>query len=233
MAATDPTRGQTRRQPMQTQPLTEDSPPSCRIGTLRVVENSPLLAERPPINDEEELAFHRLPPLRPATGAPIKIEGRVGGAQLINEHDDPRLKAMSMGFPISIHPLRVSNARAQFSSASSHSIIDFRFVRLAGLLHQMIPLRSRVDTVKLTPIYGGSPLHVLGYVNVLFDALGFEFKQKCWVTDIDLPFDIQLGIDWVEAYDIDFRPGSGTGNIVITNADAKKARGLEDVYVTV
>lgn len=64
---------------------------------------------------------------------------------MITEDDDPRLKAVSMGFPIMVHPLRIPNTRAQVSSGSTYSVIDFRFVRLAGFLHQMVPLRPQVD----------------------------------------------------------------------------------------
>lgn len=200
-----------------------DSPPmveGLRLGILRI-EDSP-----PP--DSHQYLELRLPPLRPATGPPLNIQGMVGGL-MMREISDVRLEAVSRGFPISVHPIHIPNTRAQLSTASTHSVIDFRFVRLAGLLHNMVLLRPEVDNVVLKgPM--GSPLDVLGWVDVTFDALGYQFRQKCWVINLSFPVEIQLGMDWVSANEISFSMGEGVGNIVIKEADAKKARNVQEIY---
>lgn len=117
-----------------------------------------------------ETARSRLPPLTYPRGAPLRVTGIIGGATVIDSGTDIRLTAMSTGFPISVHPLRLPNTRAQFSTGSSESIVDFRFVRIAGLLHKLIPLRDGVDKVVLTTIFSNDPLEVYGHVTFVFDA---------------------------------------------------------------
>ncbi|KAK7680376.1 hypothetical protein QCA50_016616 [Cerrena zonata] len=143
---------------------------------------------------EAEIIASRLPLLRAATGPPIMVQGSIGGFITMWEDDDPRLKSVSMGFPASVHPLCSPNTRAQLSTGSSHSIIDFRFTRLCGLVHEMTPLRPGIDRVTLQGMLG-PPMEVFGWVDVAFDILGYEFKHKCWVVDLHLPVEIQLGMD--------------------------------------
>ena len=179
--------------------------------------------------------YTRLPPLCPATGPPLNVEGLVGGVSdpFIQ---DPRLLAVSMGFPISVHPLRIPNTRANISSATTYSVIDFRFVRLAGLAHKMIPLRPDVDKVRLRSILSGSPGKVVGWVNVAFDALGYEFEQRCWVVELGLPIEMMLGMDWLTKNDVvsSYGPGRGQYKHVFGEADTKKkAKDLQDVYTVI
>ena len=153
---------------------------------------------------EESISFDsqdvttRLPPLTLASGPPISIEGSIGGIGVLDPPDDPRLRAVFLGFPVSVHPLRVPNARAHFTPSITHSIIDFRFLRLSGLLHQMTPLRGGIDKVELA-LPSGELANVIGWADVTFDAQGYEFHQRCWVLELDSPVDIQLGTDWVTA----------------------------------
>ncbi|KAK7680375.1 hypothetical protein QCA50_016615 [Cerrena zonata] len=190
------------------------------------------IGDPPSPTNEYDYLNSRLPLLRSAVGPPLHVEGTIGGA-MTHEIGDRRLEAVSMGFPISVHPLRIPNTRAQVSTASSHSVIDFRFVRLAGLLHEMTLLRPDVDDVKLSALLGNTSIEVLGWVDVTFDALGYEFKQSCWVIRLFFPVEIQLGTDWLSAYKIKSSGATGTGNININDADAKKVRKLQDTYVAV
>ncbi|CAL1710240.1 unnamed protein product [Somion occarium] len=172
----------------------------------------------------------RLPSLKPAAGPPIIFEGMVGGAMFVNPELDPRLHAVSMGFPISVHPLRLPNTRAQFASGSTVSVIDYRFLRLSGLLHEMVPLRPGVDQAKLLNNDGSRIAQVWGKVEVVFDAQGYEFKETCWVINIGFPVDIQFGIDWARQNGL--VTNLDQGNFVISSAKAKKVRNLQDIYVT-
>lgn len=138
-------------------------------------------------------ARSRLPPLATSSGLPIKVKGTLGGAMAVSGEDGARLLELRMGFPISVRSLRLPNARGQCSSASSHSIIDFDFVLLSGLSYTVAPLHDGIDKAETSGLYGGGPLNVLGYVDVLFDTLGYESEQRFWVTNIGLPLDMQLG----------------------------------------
>ncbi|KAJ3480611.1 hypothetical protein NLI96_g8218 [Meripilus lineatus] len=171
----------------------------------------------------------QLPPLRPPTGPPIKTGGFIGGAFVVPTDQDPRTFAVSMGFPVSIHPLRIPNTRAQHSSGSSHSVIDYKFVRLAGLIHTMVPLRRGIDDVNLVGLSGGN-IDVKGYVDIIFDALGYEFEQRCWVMDLGFPLELQLGGDWATKYQLAYTIRDGA--FTILEADAKRVRPLDDIYVT-
>lgn len=135
---------------------------------------------------------------------------------------------MSVGFPVSIHPLRIPNTRAQ--TAAGDSVIDFKFLRLAGLLHKMIPLRPDVDDVVFTNVDGSPVKDVYGRVTVTFDAHGYEFEHEFWVMDLGLPIEMQIGQD-----DFFGKFGCVVGfqaeGMVIQSADAKKVNKLEDVYV--
>lgn len=75
---------------------------------------------------------------------------------------------------------------------------------------------------------------VFGWVDVIFDAQGYEFIQRCWVLKLDAPVDIQLGLDWAAAYKvgIDWTRGGPMG-IGIEWADAKRVRDLQDTYTIV
>ncbi|KAK7680377.1 hypothetical protein QCA50_016617 [Cerrena zonata] len=86
----------------------------------------------------------------------------------------------------------------------------------------MVPLRPRIDKVMLRDVYGRHQLGALGYVEVLFDALGYEFKHKCWVTRMDLPVEIQLGNDLASAFELTLMFAPGIGNVLLQSADAKK-----------
>lgn len=176
----------------------------------------------------EELALSRLPPLAQPTGPSIRFSGILGGVFMPSCDDDPRLAPMGDGFPVSVHPLRIPNARIQHSTASTHSVIDFTFVRLSGLLHKMVPLRRDVDQVKLTGIFG-NPAKILGYVDVLFDAFGYEFEQRCWVLK-DLHHEIQLGGDWAKKYKVSCDFQTLSGEFRLLKVDAKRVRKLQDVY---
>lgn len=142
------------------------------------------------------------------------------------EGDDTRIDAVKYGFAVAVHPLRLPNTRALFSTASSVSAINFSFVRIAGLLGDMVPLRPGIDNVRID---GAS--RVFGYVDVLFDTWGFEFRQRCWVINIGSSqfVDMILGFDWAEHYNprIDWRE-----DMKIEDARAKKVRQVQDVYVT-
>ncbi|EPQ51759.1 hypothetical protein GLOTRDRAFT_122974 [Gloeophyllum trabeum ATCC 11539] len=184
-------------------------------------------------DDAAARAYFGNAPLRPAAGPPLVVKESIGGALVQDPTRDPRLSAIlpgSMSFAISVHPLHIPNARAMWSTASSTSIIDWRFVRLAGLLPQMVPLRHGIDRVTLTGIMGASPMKVFGRVDVLFDALGYEFELPCWVTDIGFPVEMVLGNDWVEKFDLVYMVGGG--EIRINEADARKTRAVEDKYRT-
>lgn len=206
----------------------------ARLGVFRVIIPSDLSGF------DEDLTRHQfpgsdvpcspncqLPPLARPSGPPIKIEGLIGGSFIAPTGGDPRILAVSMGFPISIHPLRVPNTRTQHSSGSTHSVINLDFVRIAGLLHTMAPLRHGIDDVKLES-RAGSLIDIKGYVDVVFDAFGFEFEQRCWVMRLGFPLELQLGNDW--AVDNHIR-SSFTRGYTIEDADAKRVRDLEDVYV--
>lgn len=133
---------------------------------------------------------------------------------------DPRLKAVSLGFPFSLRPRNIPNARAIFSSSSTTSVVDYRFIRFAGLIPSMRPLRHSIDRVFLTQLGPTVPIvpipiadrstsappnqyHVYGRVLVPFDAGQWSFVQECWVIDLPagLPLDMILGMDWMEKYD--------------------------------
>lgn len=63
--------------------LKEDVPPIYQLGSLTLVQRSPsptdsLESEFPQY--DESFALGRLPPLLPASGPPINIEGLIGGA---------------------------------------------------------------------------------------------------------------------------------------------------------
>lgn len=149
---------------------------------------------------------------------------------MAKEGGDPRLVAMSMGFPVSVHPLRISNTRAQFSSGES--VIDFKFLRLAGLLHKMTPLREGRDDVRLTATDGTEIRTVYGYIDVTFDAHGYEFEDRFWVIDIAFPVEMQIGqAKLMKKYDCVVEAVEG-GDIVIKKFNAKKVRKILDVYVT-
>lgn len=175
----------------------------------------------------------RLPPLTPASGPPIEFEGSLGGIGMPDPPDDLRLRAVYLGFPVSVHPLRVPNARAHFTPTTSYSVIDFRFLRLSGLLHQMTPIRDGIDKVELASP-NGEIADVFGWVDIIFDAQGYEFSQRCWVLAMDAPVEIQLGLDWAAAYKvgIDWKRGGPTG-IGIEWADAKRVRDLQDTYTII
>ncbi|KZT28294.1 hypothetical protein NEOLEDRAFT_1129672 [Neolentinus lepideus HHB14362 ss-1] len=163
------------------------------------------------------------------TGPPLEVEESIGGMIADDPSRDPRISAILpdvASFTISVHPLHLPNSRAMFSSASSTSVIDWRFVRLAGLLPKMVPIRDGVDRVDLRSLYGGGPMRVYGRVDVLFDAHGYEFEQPFWVTDIGFPVEMVLGVDWAVNSGLTTRlfPFS------ISKADARKTRTVEDVY---
>lgn len=170
----------------------------------------------------------RLPTLYSPTGPPIIFSGLIGGAFAVPPNEDPSTFAVSMGFPVSVHPLRIPNTRADHSSASTHSVIDFRFVRLAGLLHTMVPLRRGVDDVELKDVAGGT-VDVKGYVDIIFDALGYEFEQRCWVIDLGCPLELQLGDDWAHHNQISLKFSRFAS--AVFEADAKRVRSLDDTYV--
>lgn len=184
------------------------------------------------IDDQDPLiaaARRRLPNLERPGGNPLRFEGTVGGTMTADPSADPRLVAMSMGFPVSIHPLRIPNTRAQ--TAGGVSVIDYKFLRLSGLLHKMIPLRSGVDDVKLRNVDGSAIRKIYGRVAVTFDAHGFEFQDHMfWVMDLGFPVEMQLGQgDFFSKYNCSV--GFQEGGMVIHQADAKKVRNIEDVYV--
>lgn len=180
-------------------------------------------------------ARRRLPRLGSSGGSPLRFEGTVGGTMTASPVADPRLVAMSMGFPVSIHPLRIPNTRAQ--TAAGVSVIDYKFLRLSGLLHKMTPfrkmtpLRSGQDDVKLRNVDGSAIRKVYGRVAVTFDAHGFEFQDHMfWVIDLGFPVEMQLGQeDFFSKYNcsVEFQEGG----LVIHQADAKKVPEIEDVYV--
>lgn len=221
----------------------QNDPPILHTGIIRtgiaIVQNDDRASGNEGQGREETLSGNpfvktqasincQLPPLVPPSGPPIRFEGTIGGTMMAPVEEDPRIQAVSMGFPISVHPLRIPNTRAQHSSGSTHSVIDFDFLRLSGLLHTMVPLRVGVDDVKLRNNSRGL-IDIKGYVDLVFDACGFEFEQRCWVMRLGFPLDIQLGHDWAVKYRImsDF-----TGGYSVVRADAKRVRHLEDVYVT-
>ena len=166
----------------------------------------------------------RMPPLPPPSGPPLSLTGSVRGITAFESHE-PRLDAVEHGFAVAVHPLRLPNTRALFSTASDVSVITFSFVRLAGLLADMV--RPDVDSV----VIEGMP-KVYGYVPLQFDAFGFEFEQRCWVGHCPGAawfVDLILGMDWAERYNPNIR---WNPPIRIEDADAKRVRQVEDVYVT-
>ncbi|TFK52980.1 hypothetical protein OE88DRAFT_1656710 [Heliocybe sulcata] len=172
--------------------------------------------------------------LDPPTGPPLVVKEVIGGTVLEDPARDPRITAILPGlttFSVSVHPLHLANTRAMWTSTSSTSIIDWRFVRLAGLLPKMVPLRHGVDRVELEPFPGGSggtTMHVYGRVDVLFDAHGYEFNMPCWVTDISFPLEIILGNDWLRVCGLEILMGGG--KMMIPKAAARRTRAVEDVY---
>ncbi|EMD36925.1 hypothetical protein CERSUDRAFT_95197 [Gelatoporia subvermispora B] len=170
----------------------------------------------------------RLPELVPATGPPLAVEESFTAVSAVPAGQDPRLTAVSMGFPISVHPLRLPNSRGTLSTGSTTSLIDTRCVRLAGLLARMVPIRP-IDEVHISTLFGGQHMNVFGRVDVTFDAFGFEFSTPCWVVNLGLPVDIALGMDWLETYNPKI---SWRQELEITDANAKKVRKLVDIYVT-
>ncbi|EMD36868.1 hypothetical protein CERSUDRAFT_73898 [Gelatoporia subvermispora B] len=70
----------------------------------------------------KDVLRERLPPLAPATGPPLEVEALLGGTCLAPPDVDPRLSAVSTGFPISVYSLRVPNARGLLSTASNFSV---------------------------------------------------------------------------------------------------------------
>lgn len=173
-------------------------------------------------------AHRRLPNLASAEGPPLEISGTVGGNMVVDPDLDHRLVAMSKGFPVSIHPLRTPNTRAQL--AAGESVVDFKFLRLAGLLAKMVPLRTGVDKVHLHTIDGAEIRRIYGRVRIVFDAAGFEFEHEFWVMDIGFPVEMQLGqSDFCSKFKCVL--ASQDGGMVIKEADAKKVRAIADVYV--
>ncbi|TCD63451.1 hypothetical protein EIP91_005392 [Steccherinum ochraceum] len=174
-------------------------------------------------------ARRRLPTLPPLRGPPVHFHGIVGGVRPSNPYSDSRLVSMSMGFPVSVHPLRLPNTRAQITSGVS--VIDYNFLRIAGLIHKMTPVRADVDNVELTKSGDQTKvLQVYGRVVVTFDAEGYEFEHKFWVIDMGLPLEMQLS---EEDFCLKFGCVTDTqdGAKVIRKADAKVGRKIEDVYV--
>ncbi|THH32854.1 hypothetical protein EUX98_g1322 [Antrodiella citrinella] len=182
-----------------------------------------------PRSGRDNAVLDRLPPLIPAQGPPLHFEGIAGGATTIALDSDPRVEAVRSGFPISIHPLRLPNTRGRF--AAGVSLLDFRFLRIAGLLHKMVPLREGVDEVVIKMLIGGGDVKIHGRVTVVFDAQGYEFEHTFWVTNLGFnPFEMQLGDDFSAKFGLSLS-FNAEGQMGITKADAKKARKLEDVYV--
>ncbi|TCD59855.1 hypothetical protein EIP91_011291 [Steccherinum ochraceum] len=172
-------------------------------------------------------ALARLPKLVQPTGPALNVDTVAGGAITV-AHDDPRIEAMGIGFPVSVHPLRLPNTRAHFATGAS--IVDFRFVRIAGLLHKMVPLRKGVDHVSIGTMAAGSQLRAYGRLRLVFDAQGYEFEHQFWVTDIGFPVELQLGGDFMTEHGLTTRMGDS--HWIIEKADAKKVRKLVDVYAT-
>ena len=215
-------------------PLASGSPPvngnpsasSDRPASGNVPRSTPRSAPRPARPDPFAAARRRLPALKAASGPPLYVEGTVGGNMVISS-GDPRLASVNMGFPVLVHPLRIPNARALV--ANGVSVIDYKFLRISGLIHKMIPLRG-IDDVHLFTMDDQKIKDVYGRVTVTFDAQGYEFEHEFWVIDLALPVDMQLGQS-------DFCPKFGCvigfqeGGMAINKANAKKTRGIEDVYV--
>lgn len=151
--------------------------------------------------------------LEETEGPPLDVHETIGYIHMHPsanaDHDglDARLKAVSLGFPISLRPRNIPNARGIFSSASSTSAVDYRFVRFSGLIPSMRPLRPSLDRVSLVQLgarsSNSSHYHIYGRVTVPFDAGQWSFEQECWVVDLPpgLPVDLILGMDWMERYD--------------------------------
>ncbi|THH32855.1 hypothetical protein EUX98_g1323 [Antrodiella citrinella] len=186
---------------------------------------------RRPVNEANLVASRaRLPPLARAGGPSTShVEGAIGGMVALYTATDPRVQAVSLGFPISIHPLRTPNARGSISTGSDESALDFRFLRLAGLLHKMIPLRDGVDDVRMQALDGSPVAPIYGRVTVVFDVQGYEFEHTFWVVNLGVPVDMQLGSDFLVKFEISLGFGPWGGQI--SSADAKKVRKLEDIYV--
>ena len=142
------------------------------------------------------------------------------------ELPDPRVQAVSVGEPVLIHPLRIPNTRAVVTPSLEASLFSLTFARIAGLIHKMILVRDGVDDIDIDPFST-----VLGRVPVHFDISGYEFEHECWVVDDDLMRDAEmiLGADWLQRFKVQ---ASFDPRFMIVSADAKRARKLEDVYVT-
>ncbi|PSR74718.1 hypothetical protein PHLCEN_2v9597 [Hermanssonia centrifuga] len=155
------------------------------------------------VRERERELRSLMPPLAPANGRPIVLSATVGSITMLEmPGEDPRVQAISHGFPISVHPLRLPNSRALFSNLSSVSVVDYGFVRLAGLLHEMVPLRHEIDKVEIKDFHSDFTYVVYGYVTILFDAGGFEFEEKCWVVNLMRAsqfVDLIVGMDWLTA----------------------------------
>ncbi|KAI0313877.1 hypothetical protein OF83DRAFT_1086027 [Amylostereum chailletii] len=147
---------------------------------------------------------------------------------------DPRLEAVSLGFAISIGNLRGLNARAMYAAASSDSVVDYRFVRLVGLLAKMMPLRPMCDKVALREVGTGREYKVYGQVDVPFIAgeRGFKFKMPCWVVDVAAPVEVVLGQDWLRKYKVEVSTSLEGQKVANARAMVAEAgRGARDVYV--
>ncbi|THG94151.1 hypothetical protein EW026_g7263 [Hermanssonia centrifuga] len=186
------------------------------------------------VRERERELRSLMPPLAPANGRPIVLSATVGSITMLEmPGEDPRVQAISHDFPISVHPLRLPNSRALFSNLSSVSVVDYGFVRLAGLLHEMVPLRHEIDKVEIKDFHSDFTYVVYGYVTILFDAGEFEFEEKCWVVNLMRAsqfVDLIVGMNWLTANAIS--TSFSRKGVTIEKADARRVRAIDEKYVT-
>ncbi|KAI0049535.1 hypothetical protein FA95DRAFT_861355 [Auriscalpium vulgare] len=179
------------------------------------------------------ILLNRLPyPPRPEeTSSRELIEAHTVG--LVHMEEDPmtdvRLRLVSLGFPIAMRRENVFNARAAHSAHSTTSIVDVRFVRLAGLLQQMTPLRI-IDRVEIREVGTGRPYRVYGRVSVPFNAGRWAFDVLCWVVDLSSPVEILLGNDWLNRYKAKISLGLEGMKIDDARAPSGPSEGVSDHY---
>lgn len=71
--------------------------------------------------------------------------------------------------------------------------------------------------MEISSLAGGIS-EVYGRVKVIFDCFGFEFEHECWVIDIGLPLEMQLGNDWLREHRVQFVFPPGGMDIPTANA---------------
>ncbi|KAA1471983.1 hypothetical protein DENSPDRAFT_838104 [Dentipellis sp. KUC8613] len=142
---------------------------------------------------------------------------------------DLRLRSVSLGFAISIPNRANLNARATFSKKSAVSVVDYRFVRLIGLLTKMHPLRP-CDKIQLRKIGARGFYTPYGAVVIPFRAGKWTFNMRCWVIDIPVPVEIVLGQDWKSQFSVEMSYSPKDGLFIKTCRARENAGPKKDVY---